>query len=73
MHLTFKEAAKGTTKEIDFAEVSGSTRSPRAEKKRYSVSIPAGIEDGQTIRISLSGVQVRRETFFDIVGGRRDH
>ena len=58
MYLSFKEAAKGATKEIDVVEASGSTRSPRVEKKRYSVSIPAGIEDGQTLRISLSGVQV---------------
>ena len=45
-------------KEIDVVEASGSTRSPRVEKRRYSVNIPAGIEDGQTLRISLSGVQV---------------
>ena len=59
MHLSFKEAAKGAAKEIDVVEASGSTRSPRVEKKRYSVTIPAGIEDGQTLRISLSGRQVR--------------
>jgi len=57
VYLTFKEAAKGATKEIDVVEASGSTRSPRVEKKRYSVSIPAGIEDGQTLRISINGVQ----------------
>ena len=64
MYLTFKEAAKGATKEIDVVEASGSTRSPRVEKKRYSVSIPAGIEDGQTLRISLSGVQVGNIYFY---------
>ena len=58
VYLSFKEAAKGATKEIDVVEASGSTRSPRVEKKRYSVSIPAGIEDGQTLRISINGVQV---------------
>lgn len=57
VHLTFQEAAKGVQKEIDVVEASGSTRSPRVEKKRYMVPIPPGIEDGQTLRISLGGSQ----------------
>ena len=30
-------------------------RSPRVEKKRVTVPIPPGIEDGQTLRMSVGG------------------
>lgn len=76
VHLSFNEAAKGVQKEIDVVEASGSTRSPRVEKKRYTVAIPAGIENGQTLRISLSGIQevfvtvrVEESTYFKREGG----
>ena len=32
-------------------------RSPRVNKRRVTVPIPAGIEDGQTIRMSIGGNQ----------------
>ena len=32
--------------------------SPRVEKRRVQVPIPAGISDGQTLRLSLGGNQV---------------
>ena len=30
-------------------------RSPRVEKRRITIPIPAGIEDGQTLRMSVGG------------------
>ncbi len=63
VHLSFKEAAKGAQREVDVIVASRSTRSPQAEKKRFVVSIPAGIEDGQTLRISLGG---RQEVFVTV-------
>ena len=32
-----------------------SFRSPRVEKRRVTIPIPAGIEDGQTLRMSVGG------------------
>ena len=42
-------------KEIDVIEASGDFRSPRVEKRRLTIPIPAGIEDGQTLRMSIGG------------------
>ena len=44
--------------QIDYAVASGSPRSPRIENRQVKVAIPAGIEDGQTLRVSLDGNQV---------------
>ncbi len=42
-------------KDIDIIHASGTTRSPYVEKRRVRVNIPAGVEDGQTLRLSLDG------------------
>ena len=57
VQVTFQEAAKGVNKEFEFVQAAGSFRSPRVEKRRVTVPIPAGIEDGQTLRMSIGGNQ----------------
>jgi DnaJ family protein A protein 3 len=51
--LSFQESARGVEKEVDILQPSGSTRSPYVEKKRIRVHVPAGVEDGQTLRLAL--------------------
>lgn len=55
VQVTFEQAAKGVNKEIEIIQASGNFRSPRVEKRRVTVPIPAGIEDGQTLRMSVGG------------------
>lgn len=49
-HISFTEAAKGINKEVEFLEMS---QLGGVGKKLISVPIPAGISDGQTLRMSL--------------------
>lgn len=46
-------------------------RSPRIEKRRLTIAIPGGIEDGQTLRMSIGGnkeifvtVRVEQSNYF---------
>lgn len=71
VQISFEQAAKGVNKEIDIIEASGDFRSPRVEKRRLTIPIPAGIEDGQTLRMSIGGnkeifvtVRVEPSTYF---------
>ena len=57
VNVSFQESAKGVNKTVEFIEASGSLRNPRVEKRQVSVPIPAGIEDGQTLRMSVGGNQ----------------
>jgi len=53
-NITFMEAAKGVTKTIEVLEVD-----LRGQKqiRQVNVPIPAGVADGQTLRMSLGGAQ----------------
>jgi len=53
VRLSFMEAARGVDREVEVVAVSGNIRSPTMSKRRVSVPIPPGIEDGQTLRMSL--------------------
>jgi len=53
-NISFMEAAKGVTKPIDVVEMD---RQGRRTMKMVNVPIPAGISDGQTLRMSLGGGQ----------------
>jgi len=55
VQITFQQAAKGVNKEIEIIEASGDFRNPRVEKRRLTIAIPGGIEDGQTLRMSIGG------------------
>lgn len=71
VQITFQQAAKGVNKEIEIIEASGDFRSPRIEKRRLTIAIPGGIEDGQTLRMSIGGnkeifvtVRVEQSNYF---------
>jgi len=51
--LSFQEAAKGCEREVEVMVASGHPRNPVLNKKKFKVPIPAGIADGQTLRMSL--------------------
>jgi len=53
-HISFTQAAKGVTKEIEVNEVD---RLGNRQRRIVQVPIPAGISDGQTLRMSLGGNQ----------------
>ena len=55
--VSVQEAAKGVNKSVEVIQTSGDFRNPRVEKRRVSVPIPPGIEDGQTLRMSIGGNQ----------------
>jgi len=58
--ISVQDSARGVNKSVDFLAASGSPfdRSPpRVEKRQVSVAIPAGIQDGQTLRVSVGGNQ----------------
>jgi len=50
-HVSFLEAAKGATKEIEVLEADNFGR--LIGKRRLGVPVPAGISDGQTLRMSM--------------------
>lgn len=56
--ITFMQAAKGVTKEVDVLQMEGNLRYPNVSKRTISVPIPAGIDDGQTLRLSLGNREV---------------
>eukprot|EP00092_Neocalanus_flemingeri_P032078 GFUD01034866.1.p1 GENE.GFUD01034866.1~~GFUD01034866.1.p1 ORF type:complete len:414 (+),score=122.68 GFUD01034866.1:81-1322(+) len=49
-HLTFNQAAKGVTKEVEVVEAD---RLGNRQKKIVQVPVPAGVADGQTLRMSM--------------------
>jgi len=53
-HVSFNDAAKGVTKEV---EVMAMSRQAGLHKVKVQVPIPAGISDGQTLRLSLGDGQ----------------
>lgn len=57
-NITFMQAAKGVTKEIEVVQMSGNIRSPTMSKRKLTVPIPAGIADGQTLRLTLGNQEV---------------
>jgi len=57
-NITFMQAAKGVTKEIEVVQMSGNLRSPTLTKRKLTVPIPAGIADGQTLRLTLGNQEV---------------
>ena len=61
-NISFMEAAKGVTKPIDVVEMD---RQGRRTMKMVNVPIPAGISDGQTLRMSLGGGQVGLSELID--------
>jgi len=70
--ISFNQAAKGVTKEIEVVRMS---RSQGMERVRIQVPIPAGVADGQTLRLSLGQgqeifvtVRVEESDYF-----RREH
>ncbi|XP_023332094.1 dnaJ homolog subfamily A member 3, mitochondrial [Eurytemora carolleeae] len=56
--ISFTESAKGVTKEVDVLQMTGNLRNPSLNKSRIKVPIPAGISDGQTLRLSLGNQEV---------------
>jgi len=69
--LSFQEAARGCEKEVEVVVASGHFRNPTLQKKKFKVPIPAGIADGQTLRMSLGqgqelfvNVRVEQSTYF---------
>nr|ALS04495.1 chaperone protein dnaJ [Acartia pacifica] len=56
--ITFLEAVKGTTKEVDIMQMAGSMWNPTTSKRKVRVPVPAGIADGQTLRLSLGSQEV---------------
>jgi len=59
-HLTFNQAAKGVTKEVEVVEVD---RLGSRQKRSVQVPIPAGVADGQTLRMSMGQ---NREVFITV-------
>jgi len=59
-YLTFNQAAKGATKEVEVIEVDGFGN--RA-KRIVQVPVPAGVADGQTLRMSMGQ---NREVFITV-------
>jgi len=59
-YLTFNQAAKGATKEVEVIEVDGFGN--RA-KRTVQVPVPAGVADGQTLRMSMGQ---NREVFITV-------
>lgn len=59
-YVTFNQAAKGTTKDVEVIEVD---RLGNRAKKVVQVPIPAGVADGQTLRMSLGQ---NREVFITV-------
>ena len=66
-HISFMEAAKGTNKTVEVEEVD---RAGRRQVRQVMVPIPAGISDGQTLRLSLGGGQ---EVFITCRVGQSDY
>merc|ERR1719221_2499387 len=66
-HISFLEAAKGTNKAVEVEEVD---RMGRRQVRQVMVPIPAGISDGQTLRLSLGGGQ---EVFITCRVGESDY
>jgi len=60
-HVSFIEAAKGASKEIEVLEADNFGR--LVGKRKLGVPVPAGISDGQTLRMSLGQ---RREVFVTV-------
>lgn len=56
--VSFMEAAKGASKEMEVMQMSGNIRNPTMTKRKLSVPIPAGIQDGQTLRLSLGNQEI---------------
>lgn len=73
-HVTFLEAARGSTKEVEVLEMGGHFRGPSFNKRSLLVPIPAGISDGQTLRLTLGSsevfvtVRVEESEYFRRVG-----
>jgi len=57
-NITFMEAAMGVSKEIEIVQMSGHLRNPTLSKRKLSVPIPAGIADGQTLRLNVGKQEV---------------
>ena len=66
-HVSFLEAAKGTNKTVEVEEVD---RAGRRQVRQVMGPIPAGISDGQTLRLSLGG---GREVFITCRVGQSDY
>ena len=59
-HISFTEAAKGVTKPVEVVETD---RAGGRRRRVVQVPVPAGIADGQTLRMSLGG---QREIFITV-------
>jgi len=59
-YLTFNQAAKGATKDVEVIEVD---RLGNRQKRIVQVPVPAGVADGQTLRMSLGQ---NREVFITV-------
>ena len=66
-HVSFMEAAKGTSKALEVEEVD---RLGGRQLRQVMVPIPAGISDGQTLRLSMGGGQ---ELFVTCRVGQSDY
>ena len=66
-HVSFMEAAKGVSKAVEVQEVD---RFGAMQVRQVMVPIPAGISDGQTLRLSLGGGQ---EVFITCRVGNSDY
>jgi len=72
--VSFMEAAKGATKELEVLLLDGNVRNPTLKRRMVNVPIPAGIADGQTLRLTVGNqevfvtVRVDESDYFSRVG-----
>jgi len=52
------QAVKGVNKEIEVMQMSGNIRNPTLRRQTLTVPIPAGISDGQTLRLTTGNQEV---------------